>query len=119
MPILTRLKKYLESNKMKRIAFKMKLYPGFEAEYKKRHEQLWPELRSLLKKAGVSDYSIFFDGESDTLFAVLKVNNNELFDRLASTQIMQKWWDHMSDIMETNEDNSPVAKALTELFYLQ
>jgi len=104
---------------MERIAFKMKLYPGREIEYRKRHDELWPELSALLEKTGVSGYSIFFDEETHTLFGVLKVSDRELFDRLPEEPVMQKWWAYMSDIMETNLDNSPVSKTLKEVFYLE
>jgi len=103
---------------MERIAFKMKLYPGRESEYRKRHDELWPELSALLKKTGVKDYSIFFDEETHTLFGVLKVIDRELFDRLPEEPVMQKWWAYMGDIMESNVDNSPVSKVLKEVFYL-
>ncbi|WP_158799799.1 L-rhamnose mutarotase [Pedobacter sp. L105] len=103
---------------MERIAFKMKLYPGRESEYRKRHDELWPELSALLKKTGVSDYSIFFDEETHMLFGVLKVSNRALFDRLAEEPVMLKWWSYMHDLMETNMDKSPVSKALKEVFYL-
>lgn len=103
---------------MERIAFKMKLYPGRESEYRKRHDELWPELSALLKKTGVKDYSIFFDEETHTLFGVLKVSDRELFDRLPEEPVMQKWWAYMGDIMESNVDNSPVSKVLKEVFYL-
>lgn len=101
---------------MERIAFKMKLFPGRESEYRKRHDALWPELSDLLKNTGVSDYSIFFDEETHTLFGVLKVSDRKLFDKLSKEPIMQKWWLYMRDIMETNIDNSPVSKALKEVF---
>jgi L-rhamnose mutarotase len=103
---------------MKRVAFKMQLNPGCEVEYKRRHEEIWPELKSLLKRAGVSDYAIFFDEETYMLLGVLKVRDMEVFERLSSLQVMQKWWDYMSDIMPTNKDKSPVTKMLEEVFYL-
>ena len=103
---------------MQRIAFKMKLKPGHEAEYKKRHDEIWPELAQLLKEAGVSDYSIFLDEETNTLFAVQKQNGASSQD-LGSTAIVQKWWAYMADIMETNPDNSPVSVPLKEMFYLE
>ena len=46
---------------MKREAFKMYLKPGYEAEYEKRHAAIWPELKALLSKNGVSDYSIYWE----------------------------------------------------------
>ncbi|TXK48895.1 L-rhamnose mutarotase [Pontibacter qinzhouensis] len=102
---------------MQRFAFKMKLKPGFEAEYIKRHDEIWPELAQLLKEAGVSDYSIFLDEETSTLFAVQKQSGQSSQD-LGTTAIVQKWWAYMADIMETNPDNSPVSISLKEVFYL-
>ena len=60
---------------MARVAFKMKLHKGFEEEYKKRHDELWPELEELLKETGISEYSIFLDRETNILFGVLKAEN--------------------------------------------
>ena len=102
---------------MQRFAFKMKLKPGFEAEYQKRHQEIWPELARLLKEAGVSDYAIFLDEETNTLFAVQKQAGQSSQD-LGSTAIVQKWWAYMADIMDTNPDNSPVTVPLKEVFYL-
>jgi L-rhamnose mutarotase len=103
---------------MHRIAFKMQLFPGFEAEYKKRHDELWPELQRLLKEAGISDYSIFLDETTNSLFGVMKAEDKAQLDALPSTEVMQKWWKYMADIMETNPDNSPVQIPLHEVFYL-
>lgn len=103
---------------MLRFAFKMKLKPGYAAEYKKRHDEIWPELVQLLKEAGVSDYSIFLDEESHTLFAVQKQNGASSQD-LGNTEIVQKWWAYMADIMETNPDHSPVTLPLKEVFHLE
>ena len=98
-------------------AFKMKLKPGFTAEYKKRHDEIWPELSALLSANGISDYTIFLDEETNILFAVQQQNGSSSQD-LGSTEIVQKWWAYMADIMETNADNSPVSISLKEVFYL-
>ena len=102
---------------MKTIAFKMTLNPGQVEEYKKRHDEIWPELQKLLKDNGVSDYSIFLDEETNILFAVQKQDGKGSQD-LGSTDIVKKWWAYMADIMETNPDNSPVSKPLKEVFHL-
>ena len=102
---------------MKTVAFKMKLNTGEAAEYKKRHDEIWPELGKLLKDNGVSDYSIFLDEETNILFAVQKQDGKGSQD-LGSTEIVKKWWAYMADIMETNPDNSPKSKPLTEVFHL-
>lgn len=103
---------------MHRIARKMKLLKGFELEYKKRHDAIWPELSALLSEAGIIEYSIFLDEASSDLLAVLKINNPDLLNNLPEQPIMQKWWAYMSDIMETNEDKSPVSILLKEVFYM-
>ena len=104
---------------MTRAAFKMYLKPGFETEYEKRHNAIWPELKQLLKGNGVSDYSIFWDKETNILFAVQKSDGKQGSQDLGLNSIVQKWWDYMADIMEVNPDNSPVSIPLTELFYME
>ena len=103
---------------MHRIAFKMQLFKGFEAEYKKRHDNLWSELEHLLKESGISDYSIFLDETTNSLFGVMKAEDPSKLNDLPSNPVMQKWWKHMADIMETNPDHSPVQIPLEEVFYL-
>ena len=101
-----------------RFAFKMKLKAGCAEEYKKRHDEIWPELKELLKNAGVADYSIFLDEETDTLFAVQKQTGEGGSQDLGENPIVQKWWAFMAEIMETNPDDSPVSIPLKEVFYL-
>jgi L-rhamnose mutarotase len=108
----------MANNDVYRVAFKMKLFKGHEAEYRKRHDALWPELQELLKAAGISEYSIFLDETSLELFGVLKATDPKALDDLPSHAVMQKWWAYMKDIMESNPDNSPVSIPLKEVFYL-
>ena len=103
---------------MTRHAFVMKLKPGFEAEYKRRHDTIWPELARELAAAGVSDYSIFLDQRTGNLFGIQKLADDNTAAKLPQTEIVKKWWAYMKDIMETNPDNSPVAVDLTEVFHL-
>jgi L-rhamnose mutarotase len=103
---------------MTRVAFKMKLHKGFEEEYRKRHDELWPELQQLLRSTGISEYSIFLDAETHILFGVLKAEDPAALDNLPAEPVMQRWWAYMKDIMESNSDNSPVSIPLQEVFYL-
>jgi L-rhamnose mutarotase len=96
----------------------MKILPGCAVEYKKRHDEIWPRLVFLLKEAGISEYSIFLDEETNDLFGVLNADNTNAIDQLPQQEIMQEWWKYMSDIMETNADNSPLSTPLKEVFYL-
>ena len=97
----------------------MYLNEGMKAEYKKRHDEIWPELKQLLKDNGVSDYSIFLDEETNYLFAVQKVSGEGGSQDLGQTEIVQKWWKMMSTIMKSNPDNSPVSVELEEVFYME
>jgi L-rhamnose mutarotase len=100
------------------IAFKMQLFPSSEAEYRRRHDEIWPELVALLKEAGISDYTIFLDRETSSLFAVLRRSADHAMDRLPQSELMRRWWAMMSDIMATNPDGSPVSAPLEPMFHL-
>lgn len=101
-----------------RIASIMILLKGFEAEYKKRHDAIWPELKGLLKETGIKEYSIFLDAETNVLFAYFTIDDDKKLDDLPKQPVMKKWWAYMKDIMETNDDNSPHSMLLKEVFYL-
>jgi L-rhamnose mutarotase len=103
---------------MTKQAFKMKLKPGQKEEYRRRHAAIWPELIKLLHENGVSDYSIFLDEETNTLFAVQRQEGKSSQD-LGNNPVVQKWWAYMADIMDTNADNSPVSIPLEEVFYMK
>ena len=103
---------------MEKYAFKMHLNPGTKEEYKKRHDEIWPELLALLRDAGVSDYSIFLDEETNILFGVLWHTDDHRMNDLPSHEVMKKWWAHMADIMETHNDNEPVAVPLEPVFHM-
>jgi len=101
-----------------RYVFRMRLNAGMEAEYKRRHDEIWPELVTLLRDAGVSDYAIHFDPETLLLIGVLIRTDDHGMDALPDHPVMQKWWAHMADIMETGPDNAPVAVPLPRLFHM-
>lgn len=96
----------------------MKLRPGQKDAYIERHKEIWPKLKQLLKDSGVSEYSIFLDQETDTLFGFQKVTGDGGSQNLGEQEIVKKWWAHMADIMETHPDDSPVSTPLEEVFYL-
>lgn len=103
---------------MQRHAFKMYLNDGAEAEYIRRHDEIWPELVDLLRAAGISNYSIHLDRETRVLFGYLERRDDHGMDDLPDHPVMKRWWAHMGDIMRTNPDGSPVAVPLTETFYM-
>ena len=104
---------------MQKYAFRMRLNPGQEAEYRRRHDAIWPELAALLREAGVSDYSIHLDPATGDLFGVLWRRDDHGMDDLPGHPVMRRWWQHMADIMQTNPDNSPVAVPLVTVFHME
>jgi L-rhamnose mutarotase len=103
---------------LQRVAFKMKLIRGYEDEYRKRHNAIWPQLQNLLKEKSIEEYSIFLDADTNDLFGYFKVSDRESLDSLPHHPVMKKWWEFMKDIMITNEDHSPLTIPLQEVFYL-
>jgi L-rhamnose mutarotase len=103
---------------MEKYTFKMQLNPGQEQEYRRRHDALWPELLTLLKSAGISDYSIHLDRETYVLFAVLWRESEHAMQALSFEPVMRRWWAYMADIMQTNPDGSPVSVPLETVFHL-
>lgn len=104
---------------MIRQAFTMKLKPGFAAEYKRRHDEIWPELAAELRAAGISDFSIFLDEKTLTLFAVRKISDERKFAELSKQPIIRKWWNYMAPLMDVNADLSPTEFPLNEVFYFE
>ncbi len=103
---------------MKRFAFKMQLKNGCREEYLRRHNAIWPELKSLLTASGISDYTIYLDSTTNTLFATQCLDGNGSSQDLSGNPIVERWWKYMTDIMETNPDFSPVSVSLEEVFHM-
>lgn len=103
---------------MQKYAFRMMLKPGMAQEYRRRHDAIWPELADLLRAAGIRDYSIHLDPETDALFAVLWRRDDHGMDDLPGHPVMRRWWAHMADLMQTHADGQPVAVPLIPMFHL-
>jgi len=113
------LNKYLWGNKnIMRLAFKMILHKGQEEEYENRHNPIWKELEDVLKARGVNSYSIFLDEETNNLFGYAEIENLEMWQSIADTDVCQKWWKYMAPLMEVNQDKSPVSTDLKEVFHI-
>lgn len=109
----------ITENGYEKHAFKMQLNPGMAAEYRKRHDDIFPELIDLLHEVGVKDYSIHLDEATNTLFGVLWRRTDHGMAGLPATAIMQRWWAHMADIMATNDKDQPVSVDLVPMFWMK
>lgn len=106
-------------NTTEKIAFRMFLHPGRAGEYRRRHDEIWPELVALLKGSGIHDYSIYLDEQHHVLFAVLRRDApGHTMDALPRHPVMRRWWTHMADLMRCHPDGSPVVEPLPCLFHL-
>ncbi|MEQ1770836.1 MAG: L-rhamnose mutarotase [Devosia sp.] len=103
----------------KQVAFRMNLFPGKAAEYRKRHDEVYPELTKALKDAGVSDYQIWLDAEANHLFGFLTLTDDNTMDAMPELEITKRWWAFMRDIMATDADNVPVQIPLKRVFHLK
>ena len=104
---------------MLRKAFKMSVHPGREGEYESRHNPIWKELERTLLDHGVVNYSIYLDPHTNDLFAYAEIESEERWQAIASTEVCQRWWRHMGDLMPSNPDASPVASDLREVFHIE
>lgn len=97
----------------------MKLLEGNIEEYKKRHNPIWSELKEILIDHGVTNYSIFFDNDTNDLFGYAEIEDQNMWKEVANTDICKKWWDFNASLMEVNSDSSPVSKNLLEVFHIE
>jgi L-rhamnose mutarotase len=103
---------------MIRRAFRMSIHDGQAAEYERRHHPIWAELEQTLLAHGVHSYSIFLDADTNTLFAYVEMESEERWAEVAQTDVCQRWWRDMREIMPSNPDNSPVSRECREVFHL-
>ena len=101
-----------------RKAFVMQVFPDQHAEYERRHNPIWPELETALKAHGVHNYSIFLDEATGELFGYAEIESEAQWEAIAQTEVCQRWWRHMRELMPSNPDNSPQSKPLREVFHI-
>lgn len=105
---------------MIRKAFLIYAKPGMAKEYQKRHNPIWPKMEDVLKKYGVSNYSIFLHEDTGALFGYLEIEDEDLFHRIGETAVCQQWWKYMKEVLvsESNEDLMAKEEILKEVFHL-
>jgi len=104
---------------MIRQAFRMRVNPGAEQEYERRHRPIWKELEDTLLAHGVVTYSIFLDPDTLDLFGCVEIEDESRWAAIARTDVCQRWWRHMKDVMPANPDSSPVSRNLREVFHIE
>ena len=103
---------------MIRKAFVMSVNPGGEREYAARHQPIWAELAAVLRAHGSHNYSIFLHPATRQLFGYVEIEDEARWQAVARTEVCQRWWRFMRDLMPANPDGSPVSAELQEMFHL-
>jgi L-rhamnose mutarotase len=104
---------------MIRRAFRMWVNEGQAGEYERRHNPIWSDLEATLLEHGVGTYSIFLDGQTNELFAYVEFESEERWAQVAQTDVCQRWWRHMREVMPSNADHSPVSRECREVFHME
>jgi L-rhamnose mutarotase len=91
---------------VERVAFLLRIKPGNEAEYKRRHDEIWPDMVEALTKAGARNYSIYFDTDNTRLFAYLESEPDfkTFADCISADPVNARWQEYMKDIMDITID---------------
>jgi len=103
---------------MERYAWKAVIKPGMQQEYIRRHDEIWPEMSEVLRRAGIKNYSIWLNG--DEVFGYYECVYSSAFaaDIQASSPVVDKWNDYMKDVMVMEMDPSTGAQPLMkQVFY--
>ena len=96
----------------------MKLKPGKAREYRRRHNPIWPELHHDLKAAGISNYSIFCQEETDLLFAYMEVESEEKLKKLQTSAVFKRWRLEMKDLLAGGDEAAAGEEILSEVFHI-
>jgi len=97
----------------------MAVHKGQESEYERRHAEIWAEFRCMLIAHGIQSYSIYLDPETNDLFGYVECEDEARWAAIAQTEVCQRWWKRMGDVMPSNPDHSPVSVELKEVFHLR
>ena len=103
---------------MERVGFTMRVLPGMEAEYRRRHAAVWPDMLDALRAAGARDYSIFIRGSD--LFAYLVVDDFDAFRAsMAASPVNARWQAEMASLIDPLTDpETGFHQRLEEIFHL-
>ncbi len=105
---------------MKRFAFIFKIKPELKDEYKKAHDEVWPDMAKAINDSGIRNYSIFFR-EDGTLFAYLEAEDPEKsFEYIAKQEVNERWQKAMEKYF-VKQDTSilgPEIQAIEEVFHI-
>ena len=105
---------------MQRVCFLLRVKRDRIEEYKRRHQQVWPEMLALLKRSGISDYSIFRRDELLLLVMRVELDFETTWSKIENDPVNLCWQEAMGEYFAPLEDRRPNERfpMLAEVFYL-
>jgi L-rhamnose mutarotase len=103
---------------MERAFFTFEIRPGTEDEYKRRHDEIWPELVAVIKDAGVSNYSIFRRGTQVFLYLECEPDRETAFSKIGATEVNARWSEWFEDIIIDMTDENGELRWGEEVWHL-
>jgi L-rhamnose mutarotase len=103
---------------MERVCFTFDLYEGAEAEYKKRHDEIWPELVTAIKEAGFANYSLFRRGTQIVAYAEVSPDLQTALGKLGTSEYNAKWATWFEDLIVNLTDAKGRLMSMTEVWHL-
>jgi L-rhamnose mutarotase len=103
---------------VQRVCFLMEVVPGQEAEYERRHAEIWPELVAVLGDAGVRNYTLFRRGTSVIAYAECHPDAATAFGQVSGTDVNRRWAQWFTDVLATHTDAEGNLIEATEVWHL-
>ena len=105
---------------MQRYAFIFRIKPELKDEYRKDHDEIWPDMAEAIRKSGIRNYSIYFRKDG-TLFAYLEAEDPvAAFAHIEKQEVNGRWQEAMDRyfIKEDTTILGPEMEELEEVFHI-
>jgi L-rhamnose mutarotase len=103
---------------MERLCFTFEIRPGAEAEYKKRHDEIWPELVEAIKDAGFANYSLFRRGTQVVAYCECHPDVATAFAKLGPSEVNVRWAKWFEDVIVSLTDENGELYRVEEVWHL-
>ena len=103
---------------MERICFTFELYPGAEEEYKRRHDEIWPELVEVIEEAGIRNYTLFRSGTQVIAYAECHPDVATAFGKVGATDVNRRWAEWFRDLIVSLTDEQGNLFRADEVWHL-
>jgi L-rhamnose mutarotase len=103
---------------MERICFSFEIYPGTEDEYKKRHDEIWPELVQALKDSGQSNYTLFRRGTTVIGYVECEPDADTALNQVAATDVNARWSESLQEVIKSARTPDGAFERYDEVWHL-